>query len=987
MNVMKRVQKQIDRTVGGFILRGAVTEEPVPFSEREGLVYKEYKVGDSWGKLFDCAWFHLTGKVDPAPGEPVFLKLDMNCEALLYDREGNPLKGFTNGSSVFGFMGYLGDPGKYYYPLENFTDGQGNVELWIDAGMNDLFGNVKKKGRIEIVEMVTRDMNMRALYYDLKVLRDLKIGSMKLDREAFRIYRKGLMKVRAIINRQKPGWVSEALELTEELLKTPSKLDHQISSIGHAHLDLAWLWPIRETWRKGARTFANVLRLMEDYPDFKFGASQPQLYQWVKDQHPGLYEEVKQRVAEGRWEVQGGMWVEADTNVSGEEALVRQMLYGIRFFQKEFGIRVDSLWLPDVFGYSGNMPQIIKKSGLDNFMTIKISWNDTNKFPHHTFNWQGIDGSEVFAHMPPEGEYNSPANVYFLLKSARNYREKHIDNRTLNLFGVGDGGGGPAASHVERIRRLNGTAPMPRVKMEFARDFFSRLSMIKEKFPSYRGELYLEKHRGTYTSQGWVKYYNRRMEQKLKTLETLLVQTGRYGEFKEEVRAIWKEVLLYQFHDILPGSSIKRVYKECLERYEALDKQTDEIFRHVTGQSPLSSEETVSLKELSAYNPLPVPLRAQRFTGQEYQELHLSPLSSTVRDAGSWKREASENNRMLENDRILVKFNRRGAIASIRDKKSGRKVLRGTANRLTVYSDIANAWDIFRFYRLLPKRHMKLIESRAFRYGPVREIVQRYVYGRSRMTQIIRLRDGESRLDFELHGDWQNNKKMVRTAFPLNLKTDVAVFDIQFGSLKRSARNKTKIERAQYEMCGHNWVDMNDGERGAALFTDSKYGFRTKNNTLDLNLIKSTNYPAKRGDLGLHDIRYAFFVHDGDHLAAKVDEKAMEFNTWIPFGKSSLDCGQPLFELDSEAITYSALKESEDSDALILRLYERNGREERVMLKINRSVESLYETNMVEENPVKICDGNRADLSFGPFEVKTIQILLKGSRSSEEKPL
>lgn len=975
-NLINKLKKQINTKVGSFHIEGAVTEEPVPFEKRESLTFKEYKIGDSWGELFSCGWFQLTGKIDPSISDPVYLKLDMNCEALLYSADGVPVKGFTNGSSAFGFMGHLGDPGKYYYPLTAFTSSNRDVELWLDAGMNDLFGNVRKKGTIEIVEMVTRDMTIRELYYDLNTLHSLKLACIKEDRQAYRIYSRGLRKAAGIIRSRKGSWRADALAVTAELLKTESRAHHEISSIGHAHLDLAWLWPIRESRRKGARTFANALRLMDDYEEFYFGASQPQLYEWVRDQHPGLYKQIKERVAQGRWEVQGGMWVEADTNISGEEALVRQMLYGIRFYKKEFGIRVKSLWLPDVFGYSGNMPQIIKKSGLDYFMTIKISWNDTNKFPHHSFNWKGIDGSRVFAHMPPEGEYNSPANVYFLLKSMKNYREKHLDNRTLNLFGVGDGGGGPAPSHMERLRRLNGPAPMAKLKIEPSWKFFEKLSGIKEKFPVFKGELYLEKHRGTYTSQGRVKYYNRRMEQKLKTLETVLVQTGRFGDFKEELQTIWKEVLLYQFHDILPGSSIKRVYDECLTRYKILDKRIDAITAVICNARLVSSEEEISPDRLTVYNPLPVEAALRRVSESEYQIFTMEPLSDIPVNIKSWTKEPGKDVRIMENSQLKLRFKKDGSIVSIMDKTTGKQVLRATGNRLTVFTDIANAWDIFRYYRLLPKRKMRLFRSESFTYGPVQEIVQHYRHGKSSLVLTIRLEPDSQRIDFRIRTDWQSNKTMLRTAFPLTVKSETAVYDIQFGSLERVTTNKNKQERAQYEACGHNWVDLNDKIRGAALFTDSKYGFRIKNNTIDLNLIKSTNHPAKKGDLGEHQMAYSLYIHKGDHIDARVDEKAMEFNTWMPVMETEDSPGAAPFELDNSNITYSTLKESEDENDLILRLYERNGRDEQCILKINRSTDGIYETNMVEEDPVELSREDTISLNFKPFEVKTIKIEL-----------
>ncbi|MGL1891450.1 MAG: glycosyl hydrolase-related protein [Spirochaetaceae bacterium] len=973
LKIISRAKQLIDTKILDLNISGAITEEPVPFLERKQLNYTEYKIGDTWGRLFSCGWFHLTGKVNVKTEQTLYLKLDMNCEALLFDTNGKPLKGFTNGSSTFGFIGSLGSPAKRYFPINDFISSDGNIDLWLDAGMNDLFGKVKRKGRIETVEIVTRDLDARTLYYDLKSLVPLKNASRTRDKSAYKKYNKGLNKINRLSN---SNWIKDSLSITQDLLKTKSKDNHEISSIGHAHLDLAWLWPIRETYRKGARTFANALRLMDEYPDYKFGASQPQLYKWIKEQHPSLYEEVKQRVKEGRWEVQGGMWVEADTNVSGEEALVRQMLYGVKYFQDEFDIKVNSLWLPDVFGYSGNMPQIIKKSGLDYFMTIKLSWNDTNKFPHHTFNWEGIDGSTVFSHMPPEGEYNSPANVKYLLKSKENYKEKAISQKTLSLFGVGNGGGGPAASHLERIKRLNGTSPMPKVKIETSRDFFHKLKDIKDKFPSFAGELYLEKHRGTYTSQSRVKYYNRKLENRLKTVETLLIQMDSYNIYKNEIREIWQEVLLYQFHDILPGSSIKRVYDECIYKYEILDKRLEEITSTVLGTKILDDKDIINIDDIKVYNPLAEESVVDRYSDSEYQSLTISPLSSNIIDKVAYKKSLRKSVRVMENNFIKVNFKRDGSIKSIFDKEFNREVLRAPGNSFKVYTDIASAWDIFKFYKILPTYKMKLVKSEEFNYGTVQEIVQHYKYGKSRLTQKIRLKPDSRQIDFVLDVDWQNIRRMLRTSFPLTLKTDKAVFDIQFGNISRSTKNDTKQERAQYEACGHNWVDMSNKDWGASIITDSKYGFKTKNSILDLNLIKSTNYPCKSGDIGKHEIKYGLYVHNGNVTEAKVDNRAMNFNSWLPVYKDGETIINNLFTLSNNSITYSTVKESEDSNNLILRLYERNGLEESCKLTIKKPTNGIYETNMVEDNPELLTKESELTLNFSAFEVKTLKINL-----------
>jgi len=980
--MMRALKKSIDTVIMPLTIEVAITSEPVRFENRKSVSYKTFNVGESWGELFSCAWFKLTGSIEVTVNEPLYLKLDLNGEALLYDETGVPVKGFTNGSSNFGFMGHLGSPAKQYFQINQFIKEDGTLELWIDAGMNDLFGNVKKKGRIDQASIVKRDMERRTLYYDLNALLQLKLVALKEDREVNKIYNNGLRKIEQIYLKGDWDWVKKALEVSGALLSLKTNHEHVVSAIGHAHLDLAWLWPIRETRRKGLRTFANALRLMEDYDDFYFGASQPQLYQWVKEDSPSLYEEIRKRINEGRWEVQGGMWVEADTNITGEEALVRQMLYGKKFFREEFGIDVKSLWLPDVFGYSGNMPQIINKSGMDFFMTIKISWNDTNKFPFHTFNWHGIDGSAVFAHMPPEGEYNSPANAYFLRKSMKNYREKHIDNQTLSLFGVGDGGGGVAPSHVERIRRLSGRPAMPNIKMEPSNTFFNKLAIKKSMFPIHEGELYLEKHRGTYTSQGNVKAYNRKMEQRLKTLELILVQSGKYDAYSDKLEKIWKEILLYQFHDILPGSSIKRVYDECIARYILLMKEVESILEEVMAGQYISDTCLVELADLTAYNPLQSIATVDRFIDGIYQQLVIAPQSNVVLSSQEWIRRKIPNTRLIENENLKVTFGSDGAINSIFDKKRNREILRAKGNLYTVYTDIANAWDIDKNYRKFPKGKMKLLSSDNYRSGDVQEVMQIYQYGKSSLVVNIRLRPNCSWLEFDVKSNWYDNKKMLRTAFPLAISTDKATYDIQFGHIERSSRNDTKLEKAQFEMCGHNWVEMSDGVQGASLLTDSKYGFRTKENCIDLNLIKSTNYPAKMGDIGYHEFKYAFYVHGGNLEESRVDELGLHFNAWMPVFKNANVINRKLFEVDND-IVFSTVKMAESKDGILVRLYERNGRNTESIFKSYVESNIVCETNLVEDELIHYGYDDTVCLSFKPFEIKTLKIMTNSTRGGQ----
>ncbi len=957
--LLERLYSMIDSSLSSLSISGSKTKEPVSFENRTQGTFLEYRIGDTWGELFDCAWFHLHGKVPvDALSENLFLKLDFNCELCLFDQNGLPIKGFTNKSSAYDKS--LGMPTKRYFLINEYISSSGDVDLWVDAGLNDLFGEFKNGGKIECAEIVKRNPNIRKLYYDLETLLPLYPKQAK----------------RALKLALKEKKISEALEITQRLLNQRTKNNHIISAIGHSHIDLAWLWPIRETKRKAARTFSNVLYLMKMFPEFKFGASQAQLYQWVKEDYPLLYEKIKEKIKEGRWEVQGGMWVESDTNLTSGESLVRQMLYGIRFFEEEFGVRVKNLWLPDVFGYSGALPQIIKKSGLDYFMTTKLSWNRNNKFPYHTFNWIGIDGSSVLAHMPPEGTYNSPISPAFAYKSQNNYREKKISNRTLNLFGIGDGGGGPGTEHCERMVRLKDLDPLPKVNPEFSSIFFDEIAKIREQYPTYQGELYLENHRGTYTSQSKNKYYNRYLEQKLKTAETMLVQAKKHHLFKKEFEAIWKEVLLYQFHDILPGSSIKRVYIECVQAYQRLEKTIDVILEKALGISLVSNINQID-SDIRFYNPLPHNFETYRMVDDKMLFLKADALSDINSKIIVQTAKDAVQSSVLENNLIRISFNKDGSIGSIREKRNNIEILRFQGNQLKVYKDSGNAWNILPNYWWFKSARPTLTQQKNISFGETPCIEQRYKYNNSTIIQRIFIHPNSTLIEFDTLLDWHDSRRMLRTSFPLSLTTDRATFDIAFGTLTRSTLNNNKIERAKWEVSGHKWVDLSNDSYGVALITDSKYGFRVKNNTLDLNMLRATVTPGKDGDLGNHRFRYALFIHDGDHNQGKVDFVATVFNTWFPMYRTS-KFPQACWSVSTENIEYSTMKSAENGNGYIIRFYEKAGRKTSCVLKFHNFGECVFkETNLVEEDLSDFGTGSELKLDFGPFEIKTLRFIPK----------
>jgi alpha-mannosidase len=981
-----KVDQSIYKNIEELKISAWITKEPVAFEEK--LAGKEISIGigDSWGELWDCAWFNFKGVVPKeAAGKKIVLLIDISGELCLFDEKGCPMQGLTNVSSEFDLS--LGKPGKRVVGFCENAKGEESIDIWGDAGCNDLFGYYRDSGSIKEAYIAECLEEMRKLYYDIEVLSEL-MQNLPEDCARYHSIMISLFEAAKLMLKFDEEEAKKAREiLALELNKKGGDPSLQISAIGHAHIDLAWLWPIRETIRKGARTFSTALKNMEKYPDYIFGASQPQLYQWMKDRYPLLYEKIKQRVKEGRWEVQGAMWVEPDTNVSGGEALVRQVLYGKKFFKEEFGIDVNTLWLPDVFGYSAALPQILKKSDVDYFMTIKLSWNTINKFPHHTFKWEGLDGSKVLAHMPPEGTYNSSAAPRAIVSAEKEFLDKGVSEECLMLFGIGDGGGGPGEEHLERLMReknLSGLAP---VVQEPSRAFFDRINKNKDSYKTWKGELYLEKHQGTYTSQGRNKRYNRKLEIALRELElaasmSQVMLKSKYPQ--KEIEEVWKEVLLYQFHDILPGSSIKRVYDESLVRYEYLlnkvKKMTLEFQKNLIG-----SKDNKSVDSSVVFNSLNWERNQWIKVNGEWKYVEVPSMGSVIVQGEVINEEIcalTAEFSTLENDKLRVKFNNDGTISSIFDKEKHREVIADkNANRLEIYNDsFGNAWDFTPVIYDLQKESFILADVEVLVDGPKKVVKQHYKYNESTLDQEISLTSGSRILEFNTIVNWNETGKMLRTSFPINVYTDKVACDIQFGNINRPTHDNTSWDMAKYEICAHKWVDLSQGDYGVALINDCKYGHRVKDNLISLNLLRSTTYPDTHADKAVHEFKYCLYPHEGDYRTGEVVRRAYEVNIPLSIIEIDNNCNNineinSFITVDSGSIILESVKKAEDNDDLILRLYESHGCGTRAKIAFGFEVEDVSLVNLMEQ-PIDSNKLNKENinLEFGPFEIHTLRI-------------
>ena len=981
------LEKRMWETIAPLEAECWLTDEPVSFGNRKSGDHKRLAIGERWGeKIFDCAWFRFQGTVPvDALDRSLAARIDVNGEMLIVDSEGNPVRGLTSGSSFF--PRELGKPLKATYHLpKNET-----VDFWADAGFNNLFGDLNSDGSLAMAEIVVCHEELRDLFHDVSFLFDWMNSLPENDSRRARISRALEQAAQGVAEFSAEEAVA-ARQLLAPLLEPANPPGLTVTAIGHAHLDLAWLWPIRESYRKGARTFSTALYLMERYPDYVFGASQPQQFAWMKALYPELYKRIKIAVKAGRIELQGAAWVECDMNVTGGESIVRQLIHGQRFWKEEFDEEVDNLWLPDVFGYNGQLPQILAKSGIRYFMTQKLSWNQINRFPHHSFIWEGIDGSSVLAHMLPEETYNGPAAPRAMLKIQNEYAERAISDQTLMLFGIGDGGGGPGAEHLENIKRLGS---MAHVASRSAADFFEVWKKDAGKFPHVKGELYLERHQGTFTTQAKTKLNNRKCEIALRELEwvSVLAETLCGTAYPADaLDRIWKEVLLYQFHDILPGSSIPRVYRESNARCAGLLNELEELVQ--TRCTALAEGRAACFNSL--------PFARKEWVRQDGRWLQLEapacgwgPLPETHPSLGIPHALEACGDR-IENECLRVCFNRDGTIGSLFDKTSRREVAAGKTNRFAVYEDTGDAWDFPLDYRAKPPRRPVLESSTAFVDGPCAAMEQHYALGSSTIRQRIVLKTGSRLLEFETEVDWHEEQTMLRAEFPVAVAARESISEIQFGTIARPTHNDTGWDRAKEEIPAQQWVDLSDSGYGISLINDCKHGHRIKGSLVEINLLRCVPHPngawvapdesrqepsGEYTDTGKQSFRYALYPHAGNAAEAGTLRLARAFN--IPLrinpGKTG---GKPVepqsfIQVDPPGIDLVGIKKSEDGTGWIARLCNMANSAVSAEFTATLPYRSASETNLMEQEETALEHDSSGTLllEFAPFEIKTLKML------------
>ncbi|MEU4084101.1 alpha-mannosidase [Streptomyces aureus] len=963
-----------------------VPGEPVPVGQALQASYEPFTTGTPWGKPWSTSWFRIEGRV---PGEwagrPVEVVIDpgftgdgpgFQAEGLLYDPAGVPLKGIH--------------PRNRHLTVGAPAGGSEAVSLLLEAAANPAvlhgfeptrLGDVLTAGdrpiyRFAAADLAVLDEDVWHLVLDIEVLSELMYELDPQRPRRHEILRALENALDALDLHDVSGTAAAArAELTDVLARPAAASAHRISATGHAHIDSAWLWPLRETVRKASRTFANVTALALDYPELVFSCSQAQQYAWVEEHQPHIWERIKKAVRDGNWAPVGSMWVESDANMPGGEALARQIVHGKRFFLEELGVETEEIWLPDSFGYTAAFPQLAKLAGVRWFLTQKLSWNQTNKMPHHTFWWEGIDGTRVFTHFPPVDTYNVQFHGRELAHAERNFAEKGPATRSLAPFGWGDGGGGPTREMLEKARRLRSLEGSPTVQIEKPEAFFTAAEQeYGSGAPVWSGELYLELHRATYTTQAKTKQGNRRCEHALREAElwcaTAAVRDTSYSYPYDALDRIWKTVLLHQFHDILPGSSIAWVHREARETYARVLAEIEELTADAvralgSGPAAVLNASPYERTEVTGDALVTVP-------GLGAAPLPTGPGGPTVRA------ERRGDTVVLENDRLRVVIDADGLLASVRDLAHGREVLCGPGNLLQLHPDHPNAWDawdIDRHYRrtrtdLTAAESVDLVES-----GPLRAAVRvTRTFGSSRITQEIRLDAASRRLDIVTDVDWRESEKVLKAAFPLDVHAERSAAEIQFGHVHRPTHANTGWDAARFEICAHRWLRVAEESYGVAVLNDSTYGHdvtRTPGadglgTTVRLTLLRAPHSPDPETDLGTHRFTYALLpgAGVGDAVA-----EGLALN--LPLRRAAVPAVAPLVSVDHPAVTVESVKLAEDRGGdVVVRLYESRGGRARAKVTAGFPVARAEVTDLLERPLHEAPE----EIELRPFQILTLRL-------------
>ncbi|KAG2387848.1 hypothetical protein C9374_001442 [Naegleria lovaniensis] len=988
---------------------------------------KEAKVGDSFGPSWTTFWFELNVQVPPQwKGLDVHLLWNSDSEALLFDKNGKILQGLNGGDGW--------DKREEFFIDADLLDADGRATFYIEMACNAMFGNgwngqinppdpnryfTLKKAEIALFDRLAFD-----LMYDFKIVMECAKEFDSKRQRAREAIITGNDMLKCFDPYDRDSW-QRARDIAAKFLgKKNGDTCHNIVSVGHCHIDIAWLWPYSETRRKAGRSWANQLRFIDMYPQYKFVQSQAQLFEWVKEDYPELFERIKQKAKEGRFIPIGGSYVECDGVLPSGESFCRQFLYGQRFFKEEFGEYCTEFSLPDSFGYSAALPQIMRLSKIDSFITQKLSWNLFNKFPNSSFLWEGIDGSSVFAHFPPADTYNASLSVKEILFNEENFKDKEVSQHSLCLFGHGDGGGGPVLDHMERAQRLYDVQGLPKIIQEKPKYFFDRLKEENRghKLKAWRGELYLELHRGTFTSQAAVKKGNRKCELLLREAELYSALASRLTGFeypRNELTKLWKTVLLNQFHDVLPGSSIELAYADARQLHAQVLEEAGKIRESALvalNQQQLETNSEEKEKVVTVWNSLPwerkevieldvvdnltddkaytqktsngkclaiVQVPSTGYKTVTLQELVVASAASTESMVSLQQK---NNSFVLSNQFIEVTVNEYTATVDIVDLQTKRKVVQD-GNRFVMYNDKCLFWDAWDIEVMHNERELPIkgyyegsVSVTVLESGPLRCSLQVSfpISETSSLSQVISLSCVSPRLEFNTQVDWHEKHKCLKVKVPSRIFSDYVTYDHQFGFIRRSILKNTSWDVARFEVSSQKYMCISEYGNGVAVMNDCKYGCSaTQNGDLFLTLLRAPKAPDANCDMGHHQFTFAIHPYVGSSFQdGRIIQSAYELNQpcnvcvydrSLPKSSSekvaAVENEESLISISCEQILCETLKMSEDSEQhLVLRMHECYGAhapQSVLSIKSPQAPREVVTTNILED-----ADEERYQLRF-----------------------
>ena len=971
--------------------------EPVPFAFATEQKFDEVSLGWRFGRAWSTIWLKVSGAVpqdwkseqEDSHAAEIVIDFGYNtsrsgfqAEALAYDLSGVPIKAIAPKNSWLPWS-YADKTVEFFLEVAANPDVAGEYTFeptalgdWDTASEAPLY-ELKK------LHLARRDIQVWELAQDVWTLRGLMLALPAENTRRHLIARALEDMLDAIDPNDVSNSAIEARAKLTDVLNAPANFSsHRIIATGHAHIDSAWLWPIRETVRKCARTFSNVLSLMDEYEDFVFSASSAQHYKWIKEHYPIVFAGIQEKVKAGQWKPVGGMWVECDGNLPGSEAMVRQFVYGQKFFRENFDLQAKEAWLPDSFGYSGSLPQIVRQSGITSFLSQKMSWNQVNRMPHHTFWWEGIDGSRVFTHFPPVDSYISEISGAELAHAEANFSDKGRSTISLVPFGWGDGGGGPTREMIAAARRTGDLEGSPKVKMGSADEFFGEAKAENDNLPVWRGEMYLELHRGVLTTQHRTKHGNRRNEALLREAELW----ASYATIKlgaaypsEKLAEIWESILLMQFHDILPGTAIAWVYKEVENRHAQITQELRDIID--SSLKLLANDSSGATASLMRANSTPS-------SRHNLQALSIGVLENPAKPASISE---GKDQVVLDNGILRVSVDRTGRITSLVSISNNRDAIAEgiPANEFQLHNDTPtrwDAWDIDENYRNTKQVLDRVDEFHShLEHGCAVIETKRHIASpgrpRSTIVQTLRLEPGSNALDIGVEVDWHESEKFLKLAFPIDIHAEEVAAETQFGFVKRPTHVNTSWDFARFETSQHKYLFLEERDWGVAFANDSTYGFDVQRTTesngatvtsVRFSLLRAPKFPDPEADQGSHSMRFKIrptaTIQDAVHLGYELNTPAIEVLGNRPV--------EPLVTSAASQVIVETVKLAEDASGdLIVRLYESTGGRCSSLISFAGSASSISLTDFLEA-PVSVetTSGDSINLEFRPFQVVTLRV-------------